>query len=410
MADRELQKGDLLVCTVKNSGCQVGDVLKVKGVKLKWPCQNFVAEGHSNYEFAHQQFDHAKFQVGDVVECTRSSGYASIQYGEKGIVSGMKDAESLILRTTAFGGWHDVKDFKLTRRPNKMHNMSEEEWENNEGWINEATHHAAMCLYNDRKGVETLDAKLLSKKGLVSVYSLLSFVNLPEGLSREDVDVWSLQYNRLIELKEQGVISNADYDEILKRFTSKHSGTCSRRLDILKKEGFETEDHFFDDYRRKEQEMSINPFKVGDKVMLVDNYMDVDDSRTEDNCYAQKNSLKEGDVYKVLKAGENSIKVNEGGWWMNPRQFQKVADVATFPDMSKEDTMKKLQIEKIVYVNGTNVEDYDANAQATMVEKYEAEIARLEAFATKPKKVVALIAEMKADLAEVVAAFDAVED
>lgn len=72
--------------------------------------------------------------------------------------------------------------------------------------------------------------------------------------------------------------------------------------------------------------------------------------------------------------------------------------------------MKKLKIETITYINDTNVTDYDALAQAQMVEKYEAEIARLEAFTTKPKKVVALIAEMKADLAAAVAAFDAVED
>ena len=69
----------------------------------------------------------------------------------------------------------------------------------------------------------------------------------------------------------------------------------------------------------------------------------------------------------------------------------------------------KLTIETITYVNGTNAEDFDALAQASMIEKTEKEIARLEAFGTKTKKVTALIKEMKADLKAVVATFDAVE-
>jgi hypothetical protein len=416
MAKRELKAGDKLraLMNVTRGNLKKGDIVTVEKPLLRWPSQNFYAVERPGVEFAHQPFEHVGFQIGDKVQCV-SGRYASYSVGDVGRIVEVLSDDRIRLNGSAPQGWHHVKDFKLV--VDSVNAMSEEEWEYNEGWINQATYHAAMCFFNDSKAMEELDRRLKRRTGLMSPYNVSKFCNLPEGLKRSDIDSWSLQHHRAVELQEDGRITQDTLD-FLERvtFQSKHSGTCNRRLELLRKAGFKTSDHFFTDYKKglpaKVKTLNgvimINPFEKGDKVELVHDYMEVPDCGTEPNAYAMDNKMELDTIYEVVTEGAESLKVKGKSYWMNPRQFKLATSPAT--RMSKEDTMKKLKIETITYINDTNVTDYDALAQAQMVEKYEAEIARLEAFTTKPKKVVALIAEMKADLAAAVAAFDAVED
>ena len=115
-----------------------------------------------------------------------------------------------------------------------------------------------------------------------------------------------------------------------------------------------------------------------------------------------------GEHYTVKEAGTDSLRVEGGSYWINPRQFQ-LARVNGLAELSEEGKMK-LEIKTVTYVNEKNAAHYTALEQASIIEQAEAEIARLVAFKTKTKKVTALIADMKADLKAVVATFDAVED
>lgn len=412
MAKRELKAGDKLraVINMSRGNLKKGDIVTVETPLLRWPSQNFYAVERPDIEFAHQQFEHAGFQVGDKVQCV-SGRYASYSVGDVGRIVEVLSDDRIRLNGSAKNGWHHVKDFELV--VDSVNAMSEEEWEYNEGWINQATYHAAMCFFNDSKAMEELDRRLKRRSGLMSPYNVSKFCNLPEGLKRSDIDSWSLQHHRAVELQADGRITQDTLD-FLERvtFQSKHSGTCNRRLELLRKAGFKTSDHFFTDYKKglpaKVKTLDgvtmINPFEKGDKVELVHDYMEVPDGGTESNAYAMDNKMELDTIYEVVTEGAESLKVKGKSYWMNPRQFKLATSPAT--RMSKEDTMKKLKIETITYINGTNIADFDSAAQGRLIEQNDAEIKRLEAFSVKTAAIKRDIKQLKDDNKAVVALFD----
>lgn len=163
-------------------------------------------------------------------------------------------------------------------------------------------------------------------------------------------------------------------------------------------------------------------FKQGDKVTLIDDYMNVqlEEGCENKNKFAEMAGCEHGWVYTVKEAENTYIKVYEdaNGYWINRNQF-KLAEGFVSPSPKPPETtqavvetttMKPTKFETVQYINDTRIQDFSAQDQGHLIERIGDEITRLEAFQVKTKAIVREIKEHKASLKVIVAQFDSLED
>lgn len=325
--------------------------------------------------------------------------------------------------------------------------------------------------------------------------------HMQSNVSLDKVDSWAIQHNRYLELVADGRLTAATPKELESRFAHEGSTTCRRRLRLLKEIGADTQDHFFDHDRfnydridvgapwgigaiveccsasyttiKKGQQCKIKEIldadrfkgpktmegghylfkhfkviaeatpeklQVGDKVVLIDNFMSISAEEGVSLSYAKSDAIP-GQVY-TIKSCDNSIVLEESrlGLYLNPRQFRlateqdkiesehafvtealgltdnKCAEQAPQPvqeDVMYPDTQAtvaaptlELKIETISYVNGKPIKNFSVEEQATLIIEVEARIAALKSIKSKSKAINAEIAKFNAFLKDAVAMFD----
>jgi hypothetical protein len=124
--------------------------------------------------------------------------------------------------------------------------MTKQEYNEWEGWLNEATYHAAIVVFNDTSVLKRIDDQL-KNNCLLGPTGLTNYITIPSHLGSKDVDAWGIQWQRLNDLLEDGKITQESFEKLKPKFNSAGSDCRSRRFNLLGAAGFDhNNDPFFD--------------------------------------------------------------------------------------------------------------------------------------------------------------------
>ena len=308
------------------------------------------------------------------------------------------------------------------------------------GWINLVTFHASLIVFNEQSILREIDSTLKNGR-LLSPEQLRSKLRdkMPEHLSKfsdlEMIDSWDIQRHRFHDLLEANVL-DADQRKKIEKYLTMDTSMCfSQRRSLLKGIGAPSTDPHFDHSAfllkkiKGAKKLTVDDidnrvdYVNGDMIMLVEDYMNVPKANrcSDSNSWIERTDAKMGDHYicENLFSGGN-VKVTGLKYHLNANQFKKVQpnDKETENDNAEMylpnecaleeevQEIKLMKVQTIHYVNDKDISTYSVDQQVTLIATTEARIAELKSVKAKSKVITAEIAKLQDMLKAAVELFD----
>ena len=307
--------------------------------------------------------------------------------------------------------------------------MTDQEVEACEGWINEVTNHAAMVLFNDQQMLKKVQRRMEDADCLPSGMVTTMFKGLiPDRLEnyRTDIDTFSLQHMVLTEMHQNGLISQTGFKQAEHDLENSPSNTKRRKRLIQKLCGC-YQDLYWDHYNYMKgkaamrDQLSNKPevlggFKIGDRVKYYK--LDHNDrpmkATVTDYVFINENWLLDMlfDKYGQQAYEPSSIR------HLSPAELEEeIKEHITAANESMDRIEAALspkeaiimKVETKHFVNGQEVNTYDADSQAALILNTEKEIEKLKAVKTPTKAIAAKINELEKFLTDAVETFNKAE-